>query len=288
VAMFQSEQFGNNPSTTVAANGYNGGSATGDAPASNTQETWTVTSSTEFPAASDTADPTTGFRISDPAAPTEIIGVINVSGDTWILIRGIEGTTPVTHAAGATFYQVVTAGSLGLLAQKETLAAGGLVSANDTATTETVFSYTPSTQDQPAAGVAYEFFAFGTLNTYTGGTTTADFNLTFTLSWNGVTLATFSTENADFPLLSSSISYSGFWLEGAVICLSATSMVAGMNFMTKKLQTSYSIPTASGDHTAAMAGVTVSGAGPLKLTVAWSTAETTNLLTCIGAAKRWS
>lgn len=83
------------------------------APASGTTETWTVTSSTGFPGA------TTGgntFHIADPALPGEVIQVTNVSGTTWTVIRGAESTTPVAHATGATFKQVVTAGFLNGLA----------------------------------------------------------------------------------------------------------------------------------------------------------------------------
>jgi hypothetical protein len=101
--------FGNNPVTTVATNGYNGGSATGDAPAGGTVETWTFTSLASFPVASSSATPPTQYAIADAAAPGEIIWVTNESGAVATLTRGAEGTTPVTHAAGATFYQAVTA-----------------------------------------------------------------------------------------------------------------------------------------------------------------------------------
>lgn len=85
------------------------------APAALTQETWTVASSTGFPAASSSAGRPTLFRIIDSAAPTEIIAVINVSGTTWTVLRGYEGTTTVTHAAGFTVLNVVTAGFMGVL-----------------------------------------------------------------------------------------------------------------------------------------------------------------------------
>lgn len=79
------------------------------APATGTTETWTVTSSASFPGA------TTGgntFHVADPALPGEVIQVTNVSGTTWTVIRGAEGTTPVAHATGAIFKQVVSAGWL--------------------------------------------------------------------------------------------------------------------------------------------------------------------------------
>lgn len=82
------------------------------APSALTQESWAVASSTGFPAASSAATKPTLFRIVDPAASTEVIAVINVSGTTWTVIRGYEGTTPVTHATGFTVLNVVTAGYL--------------------------------------------------------------------------------------------------------------------------------------------------------------------------------
>ena len=92
----------NQPTTTVAASKT--------APVSGTVETWTVGSSTGFPAASSTTG--SQFHIIDSAATTEIIAVTNVSGTTWTVTRGAESTTPVTHAGGFTIIQVVTAGSL--------------------------------------------------------------------------------------------------------------------------------------------------------------------------------
>lgn len=82
------------------------------APSALTQESWAVASSTGFPAASSSATKPTLFRIVDPAASTEVIAVTNVSGTTWTVIRGYEGTTPVTHATGFTVLNVVTAGYL--------------------------------------------------------------------------------------------------------------------------------------------------------------------------------
>ena len=97
------EIFTNNPSTTTTST-YGTTS-----PAGGTVETWTVTSSASFPAAKLNS---TQFHVADPALPSEIITVANVSGATWTVVRGAEGTTPVAHATGATFVQVVTAGAL--------------------------------------------------------------------------------------------------------------------------------------------------------------------------------
>lgn len=114
------ELFTNNPSTTVPSGGT-------DAPAAGTQETWTVTSSAPFPAASSSATPPTQFHVADPQAPTELITVVNVSGTTWTVVRGAENTTPVAHTAGFTVQQVVTAGVFGGFYQN---GAGGPLTVN--------------------------------------------------------------------------------------------------------------------------------------------------------------
>ena len=74
-----------------------------------------MTSSASFPAVSSSATPPTQFAIADAAASSEIIWVTNMSGTTWTVTRGAEGTTPVTHAAGATLYQAATSATLAAL-----------------------------------------------------------------------------------------------------------------------------------------------------------------------------
>ena len=59
------------------------------------------------------------------AANSEIIAVTNVSGTTWTVTRGVEGTTPVVHSAGFTVLQVITAGFLNGVVQNVN---GGTVS----------------------------------------------------------------------------------------------------------------------------------------------------------------
>ena len=103
------EVFANVASTTVSSGGT-------DAPVSGTVETWTVASSTGFPAASATAVPPTQFHVADPQFTSEMIAVTNVSGGTWTVTRGAEGTTPVQHVAGFTVWQVLTAGGLSAFA----------------------------------------------------------------------------------------------------------------------------------------------------------------------------
>jgi hypothetical protein len=85
-----------------------------DAPSSGTAETWTVASSSMFGAA---VTGVSQFHVADPAAPSEVIAVTNVTGLTWTVTRGADSTATVTHAAGFTVYQVAASGWLGGLAQ---------------------------------------------------------------------------------------------------------------------------------------------------------------------------
>lgn len=108
------ELFANQVQTTVSSGGTTAVTA-------GTVQTWTVSSSLGFPAASSTASPATFFRVTDPASSTEKMLVTNVSGTTWTVTRGAEGTTPVTHASGFTVQNVVTAAALEALVQLQTV-----------------------------------------------------------------------------------------------------------------------------------------------------------------------
>jgi hypothetical protein len=81
---------GNNPQTTLAS-----GIGSGDT-------TLTVASATNFPTSPN-------FPI---IVDTELMMVIGVSGTTFTVTRGIEGTTAASHVTGAALGQVITAGSL--------------------------------------------------------------------------------------------------------------------------------------------------------------------------------
>ena len=135
------EIYANQPFTTVTSGGT-------DAPVSGTVETWTVASSSEFPAASSTASPPTQFHVADVAEAdnSELIAVTNVSGTTWTVTRGAESTTPVAHASGFTITQAVTAGALGALA---TLASPALTG------TPAAPTASPLTDDTQIATTAY-------------------------------------------------------------------------------------------------------------------------------------
>lgn len=99
--MSVTEIFANQPFTTVPAG----------AMANSGTETWTVSTSAPFP---DAQSGLTQFHVVDtnPTASSEIILVTNVSGNTWSVTRGAEGSTPVAHEAGFTITQVLTAGWL--------------------------------------------------------------------------------------------------------------------------------------------------------------------------------
>ena len=108
-----SEVFSANLVTTTVSSGGT------TAPSAGTVQTWTVASSTGFPAASSSLELPTQFHVADAASATasEIIAVTNVSGTTWTVTRGAEGTTPVAHAAGFTIYQVLTSGGMAAFTQ---------------------------------------------------------------------------------------------------------------------------------------------------------------------------
>lgn len=95
------ELYANNASTTVTSGGTT-------APAAGTIETWTVASSAAFPAASSSANPMRQFAVIDPTISSEIMRVIDVTGTTWTVVRGVEGTTPTVHPAGFTVAAIVT------------------------------------------------------------------------------------------------------------------------------------------------------------------------------------
>lgn len=127
--LFTSDQA----ATTVSAGGTT-------APAGGTTETWTVTSSAGFGTA---VTGVSQYHVADPALPSEIIAVTNVSGTTWTVTRGAEGTTPAAHAAGFTAQQVAGYAYLASAVQVSgTPAAGQVPAAAGTGNTAT-WAYAP-------------------------------------------------------------------------------------------------------------------------------------------------
>jgi hypothetical protein len=136
------ELFSNQVQTTVSSGGTT-------APSAGTSQTWTVASSAGFPAASSTGTPPTYFRVTDPAASSEKMIVTNVSGTTWTVTRGAEGTTPVTHSSGFTVQNVLTSGALELMVQEPLVSivqpSGDTSGATDAAAISAAVSALPST-----------------------------------------------------------------------------------------------------------------------------------------------
>ena len=150
------ETFANVPSTTVSSGGTN-------APVSGTVETWTVASSTSFPAA---ATGVTQFHVADPLEPTEVIAVTNISGTTWTVTRGAESSTPVAHLAGFTVVQVVSAGALGTFVQNPMTASGDTVYGAASGTPARLAGNTSATKNfytQTGSGAASAAPAWGTI-----------------------------------------------------------------------------------------------------------------------------
>jgi hypothetical protein len=106
------EVFGDNTAATVTTGGTT-------APAAGTSESWTVNTTGAFPLA---AANYTQFHVADPALPAEKFLVNTAPGGTgsaqsWTVVRGADGTTPVAHAAGFSVVQVVGAPGLANFSQ---------------------------------------------------------------------------------------------------------------------------------------------------------------------------
>lgn len=122
------ETYANLCSTTVLSGGTT-------APSSGTTETWQVNSSAGF-IASSSATPPTQLHIVDtaPGYGSEIVECTNISGTTWLVVRGAEGTTPISHVPGFGIQQVVTAGGLAQAARVDWLNAVTMFGADPTGT----------------------------------------------------------------------------------------------------------------------------------------------------------
>ncbi len=123
------ELYTNDPSTTL-----NGSILAAD-------PTLVVTSSTGFPNSGN-------FRIR---IDNELMLVTAVSGNTWTVTRGIEGTTAASHNNGATVNHYLTAGALDQI--RSELAKTGLASARPTT---------------PKAGAIYIATDTGVISVYNG------------------------------------------------------------------------------------------------------------------------
>lgn len=144
------EIFANSPSTTVTSGGT-------DAPAAGTQESWTVANAASFPSASSSATPPTWFHVADTNLPSELVTVINTSGTSWTVLRGAEGTTPVTHTVGFTIYQVVSAGALAQLSVVDWLNVTSMFGADPTDTSDSTTDINAAFSASPTGGGHFYF-----------------------------------------------------------------------------------------------------------------------------------
>ena len=114
------EVFTNDSSGVVTSGG-----TTNPPPASGHPETWTVNVTQAFPSS---GGPQL-FHVADQANQQEkilvTVGSSGTGSQTWTVIRGAEGTTPVVHQSGFVVQQVITAGWLNS-------ALAGLAPSNDT------------------------------------------------------------------------------------------------------------------------------------------------------------
>ncbi len=106
------ELFTNPVSTIVSSGGT-------DAPAAGTSQSWTVAGSGGFPAAVANG---TAFHIIDPDNPYEIMLVTNISGTTWTVPRGVEGTVVFQYLSAVVLNSFVQAGGLGMVQVADSLA----------------------------------------------------------------------------------------------------------------------------------------------------------------------
>jgi len=292
------EVFGN-CSSCVAAAGSGGTNGTSN-PAAGTAESWTVsTGSTSFPVANSSLDATdfnaalveTYFYVRDPAdATNELVLVENNNssgspGTTWKVQRGMNGAT-AAHASGATWEQVITPYTLQNMKQA-TGATASAVTVGNTTTETIVASYYP-TPYELVAGSTFDIYAFGH---FTQGAKPV---LTWRLCW-GNTLALGGTQLAGLStattgpaptITQNAVSWGAstmtaaglsFDINGQVIFLSATSATSNINWWYSNANNTTS--TAANALTSPASPVTVSGNGPLLLTVQWGTATAINTLT---------
>lgn len=222
---------------------------------------WTVSSSASFPGVS--SSPPVSFCVADTASTSEIIQVTAITSNVWSVLRGAEGSTPVTHASNFTVQQVVTAGALQNFTQYPNSGAVAFTGVTNSTVATTIASYIPPATDVPAAGVVYDVNAYGFITT---PATTA--TLTVALMWGATTVVSAVTGTNGSALPATALARAGTWIEGRVTCTNTTVMTGALNLQTYNAATPLSIANAS------TVASTVSGTA-LSLTVKWSSAATT-------------
>lgn len=218
------ELFANQPTTTVSSGGTT-------APAGGTSESWTVASSAPFPAA---GTGVTQFHVADTAAGKtgELIAVTNVSGTTWTVTRGAEGSAPVAHTAGFTIYQVVSAGAYTQLRSVDWLNVVTMFGADNTGATDTTTALQAAIAAIPAGGgVIYlpagTYKHSGTLAFKQNQGMTGDGSAVTTLTYTGSGTAVTITISGSFTGGEYAGKFSGFFLSGYTAGASAVGIQVG-------------------------------------------------------------
>jgi hypothetical protein len=270
------ELFANPPaSATIVSSGGT------TAPAAGSSESWTVSSSTGWPAASNSTVPASMFRIFDPAQPTEIMVVTNVSGTTWTVTRGAEGT-PVAHASGFTVENVITGASMNSMVQGPpsdygmNLPAAGVVTGapvSNTTVAQTIAQITVPA-NEPVAGSVYEIELFGIYST------TGTPSLVFTVQWGATTTGSQAVGTG------SGAANARWRVHAIIVFTSPTAYTINVKVDVATTNTgATSVPSFMFGPTASNT-VTVSPAQVLKMTLAWGTASASNSFTLYGG-KIW-
>lgn len=288
------EVFANSPSCVAST--YQSGSSTADAPAAGTTESWAMgTGSTSFPSAQTATVPNNYFYVRDPAdATNEIVLVTDntTTPGTWAVQRGMNGAT-ATHAAGATWVQVVSPYTLASF--KQTPGASTTAVTVSTANETVLHNYQPLVAELQA-GNSWDVIAFGPV----GPQHIAAPVLTFSLYWggSGAVGSTFTSTGSallariktaqNIPALGSTIAAgANFDINGDVVWLSSTTAHANMNLwlsgatITSTAVNATTVNTASATGQSQSGPVTISGNGPIILTALWSTVAGSQTLTAV-------
>lgn len=296
------EVFGN-CSSCVAAAGSGGTNGT-SAPSSGTTESWTVsTGSTSFPVANHTLTPATFFYVRDPAdATNEIVMVTDNNssgspGTSWSVTRGACSTTPVAHASGATWVQVISPGTLQNFKQSVSAGASAVTVANST--TETVLAtYTP-TPDELVAGATWEAIAFGPwakangtglvlrMALYWGGS--GSVGGAFTSTGSALLARLQSATNANMTALAQTLTAGASYdMNAQITWLSSTTAVCQMNMwytnaanLTTTGSNAQTVNTNDSNGQSQAGPITISGSGPIILTAKWGTPSASDTITAV-------
>lgn len=242
-------------------------------PGAGATETWTMgTGNGSFPTAQTSAFPANYFFARDPADTTNEIVLVtdNTTPTSWHVQRGMSGAT-VSHASGATWVQVIAPYTLGNFKQQPG-AATSAVTVAATLTETLVATFQPQS-GEIIGGSAWEVVAFGPIITSATAT-----SLTWTLRWGGLagtSLLTLVTGTNAVALPTSIAAGGSFDVNGSVTLLSATSAVANLNFFANKVAAQVTGVASS------QSATTVSGNGPVALTVKWANNTAGNSLTAL-------